>query len=54
MVRLSFVNDARVMSKRQVTISKNLRNALGIDVGDGAPFLLTGIRFGLLIPLFTH
>lgn len=29
----AFVNDARVMSKGQVTIPKNVRAALGIDTG---------------------
>lgn len=42
MERLSFVNDARVMSKGQVTIPKNVRNALGIDVGDRVTFVVDG------------
>ena len=42
MERLSFVNDARVMSKVQVTIPKNVRSALGIDVGDRVTFVVDG------------
>ena len=34
MSKTSFVNDARVMAKGQVTIPKNVRNVLGIDSGD--------------------
>ena len=38
----SFVNDAKVMSKGQVTIPKNLRNALGISIGDRVTFIVEG------------
>ena len=38
----SFVNDARVMSKGQVTIPKNVREALGIDTGDRVTFIVEG------------
>ena len=38
----SFVNDARVMSKGQVTIPKNVRAALGIDTGDRVTFIVEG------------
>ena len=38
----SFVNDARVMSKGQVTIPKNVRIALGIDTGDRVTFIVEG------------
>ena len=34
------VNDARVMSKGQVTIPKNIRVALGISAGDRVTFIL--------------
>ncbi len=34
------VNDARVMSKGQVTIPKNIRAALGISAGDRVTFIL--------------
>ena len=34
------VNDARVMSKGQVTIPKNIRAALGISVGDRVTFIV--------------
>ena len=34
------VNDARVMSKGQVTIPKNIRAALGISVGDRVTFVV--------------
>ena len=37
-----FVNDANVMSKGQVTIPKNVREALGIDVGDRVTFIVDG------------
>mgnify|MGYP002627525842 CR=1 FL=1 len=37
-----FVNDARVMSKGQVTIPKNVRAALGIDAGDRVTFIVEG------------
>ena len=37
-----FVNDARVMSKGQVTIPKNVRAALGIDTGDRVTFIVEG------------
>ena len=37
-----FVNDAKVMSKGQVTIPKNVREALGIDVGDRVTFIVDG------------
>ena len=34
------VNDARVMSKGQVTIPKNIREALGISPGDRVTFIV--------------
>ena len=34
------VNDARVMSKGQVTIPKNIRKALGISPGDRVTFIV--------------
>lgn len=37
-----FANDARVMSKGQVTIPKNVRAALGINTGDRVTFLVDG------------
>ena len=39
---LAFINDARVMSKGQVTIPKNVRTALGIDTGDRVTFIVDG------------
>lgn len=39
---LSFVNDAKVMAKGQVTIPKNVRQALGIDTGDRITFVVEG------------
>ena len=36
----NFVNDARVMSKGQVTIPKNVRDALGINTGDRVTFIV--------------
>ena len=34
------VNDARVMSKGQVTIPKNIREAVGISPGDRVTFIV--------------
>ncbi len=42
MATTTFVNDARVMSKGQVTIPKNVRAALGIDTGDRVTFIVDG------------
>ena len=36
------MNDARVMSKGQVTIPKNVRTALGIGTGDRVTFIVDG------------
>ena len=36
------MNDARVMSKGQVTIPKKVRAALGIDTGDRVTFIVDG------------
>ena len=36
----SFVNDAQVMSKGQVTIPKNIRNVLGVNAGDRVTFVV--------------
>ena len=33
------INDARVMSKGQVTIPKNIREALGVTTGDRGTFI---------------
>ena len=38
----AFVNDARVMSKGQVTIPKNVREALGVKTGDRVTFVVDG------------
>ena len=40
MSNVAFANDARVMSKGQVTIPKNVRLALGIDTGDRVTFIV--------------
>ena len=42
MSETAFVNDARVMSKGQVTIPKNVRTALGIETGDRVTFIVDG------------
>ena len=39
---VAFVHDARVMSKGQVTIPKNVRAALGIDTGDWVTLIVDG------------
>ncbi len=36
------VNDARVMSKGQVTIPKDIRQVLGIESGDRVTFIVEG------------
>ena len=36
------VNDAKVMSKGQVTIPKNIRVALGVTTGDRVTFIVDG------------
>ena len=38
----TFVNDARVKPKRQVTIPKNVRSALGIEAGDRVTYIVDG------------
>ena len=40
----TFVNDARVMPKRQVTIPKNVRSALGVEAGDRVTYIVDGIN----------
>ena len=45
----AFVNDARVMSKGQVTIPKNVRAALGINTGDRVTFIV-GVPQRIKIP----
>jgi len=42
MSEAAFANDARVMSKGQVTIPKNVRAALGIETGDRVTFIVDG------------
>jgi len=42
MADTALVNDARVMSKGQVTIPKNIRNILGIEPGDRVTFIVDG------------
>ena len=42
MAEVAFVNDARVMSKGQVTIPKKVREALGITTGDRVTFIVDG------------
>lgn len=42
MADTTFVNDARVMSKGQVTIPKKVRTALGIESGDRVTFIVEG------------
>ncbi len=42
MTTAAFVNDARVMSKGQVTIPKNVRAVLGVQSGDRVTFIVEG------------
>ncbi len=44
MNKTAFVNDAKVMSKGQVTIPKNVREALGIESGDRVTFIVDGMN----------
>ncbi len=37
-----YVNDAKVMAKEQVTISKKISEILGIESGDRVSFVVTG------------
>ena len=39
MTETVLVNDAKVMSKGQVTIPKNIREALGVETGDRVTFI---------------
>lgn len=41
-MKADFTNDARVMAKGQVTIPKNVREALGIATGDRVTFIVDG------------
>ena len=40
MAKSVLVNDAKVMSKGQVTIPKNIRTALGVSTGDRVTFVV--------------
>lgn len=42
MSNTAFINDARVMSKGQVTIPKNVRAVLGVESGDRVTFIVEG------------
>ena len=42
MITTEFVNDAKVMSKGQVTIPKNIREVLGVETGDRVTFIVEG------------
>ena len=48
MSQTAFVNDARVMSKGQVTIPKHVREVLGIESGDRVTFVVEGDRVRVL------
>ena len=43
MKNASFVDDAKVMSKGQVTIPKNVRSVLGVETGDRVTFIVEGL-----------
>ena len=42
MSNIGFINDAKVMSKGQVTIPKSVRVVLGIEPGDRVTFVVDG------------
>lgn len=42
MSEATVVKDAKVMSKGQVTIPKNVRAALGVEAGDRVTFIIDG------------
>lgn len=42
MQNLSFVDNAKVMSKGQVTIPKDVRSVLGVSAGDRVTFVVEG------------
>ena len=42
MVKTNMIDDAKVMSKGQVTIPKEVRTALGINTGDRVTFIVNG------------
>ncbi len=42
MADMAFVDDAKVMSKGQVTIPKDVRNVLGVETGDRVTFIVEG------------
>lgn len=42
MADTAFIDDARVMSKGQITLPKNVRSALGIETGDRVTFIVDG------------
>lgn len=48
MADTTFVNDARVMSRGQVTIPKNVCAALGIETGDRVTFIVDGTNVRLV------
>lgn len=42
MTAATFVDDAKVMSKGQITIPKDVRAALGVESGDRVTFIVDG------------
>ena len=42
MITANFIDNAKVMSKGQVTIPKNIRAALGVSTGDRVTFIVEG------------
>ncbi len=42
MISTNFIDNAKVMSKGQVTIPKDVRDVLGIDSGDRVTFIVEG------------
>ena len=42
MSNTAFIDNAKVMSKGQITIPKDVRNALGVSTGDRVTFIVEG------------
>ena len=48
MVATTFIDNAKVMAKGQVTIPKDVREIVGFSSGDRITFLVDKVRFGVI------